>query len=71
MILKNLKQQWVDIIHKQKSRKKKVSDLRKKEAKRARDLYILMTPYFLLFFLFTVIPVSISIIFSFTYFNML
>jgi len=71
MIFKNLKQQFIDIVHKQKSRKKKVSDLRKKEAKRARDLYILMTPYFLLFFLFTVIPVSISIIFSFTYFNML
>jgi len=30
-----------------------------------------MAPYFTLFFLFTILPVVISIIFSFTYFNML
>jgi multiple sugar transport system permease protein len=71
MIFQHIQRHIIDVVHKQKSRKKKVSDLRKKEAKRARDLYILMTPYFLLFFLFTVIPVTISIIFSFTYFNML
>ena len=33
--------------------------------------YILMAPYFILFFLFTVLPVVISIGISFTYFNML
>ncbi|MCJ8009938.1 carbohydrate ABC transporter permease [Lederbergia wuyishanensis] len=33
--------------------------------------YILMAPYFTLFFLFTVLPVLISIGISFTYFNML
>ena len=44
---------------------------RKRDFKRSRDLYILLTPYFLLFFLFTVLPVAISLIFSFTYFNML
>ncbi|MBS4178997.1 carbohydrate ABC transporter permease [Lederbergia citrea] len=33
--------------------------------------YILMAPYFILFFLFTVLPVLISIGISFTYFNML
>lgn len=33
--------------------------------------YILMSPYFILFFLFTVLPVLSSIIISFTYFNML
>lgn len=33
--------------------------------------YMLMAPYFILFFLFTVLPVLISIFFSFTDFNML
>lgn len=33
--------------------------------------YILMAPYFTIFFLFTVLPVIISIVISFTYFNML
>lgn len=33
--------------------------------------YMLMAPYFVLFFLFTVLPVLISIFFSFTDFNML
>ena len=33
--------------------------------------YVLMAPYFTLFFLFTILPVLISIAISFTYFNML
>ena len=36
-----------------------------------RASYLLMAPYFILFFLFTVIPVLMSIYLSFTYFNML
>src|SRR5690625_3684599 len=36
-----------------------------------RQSYILMAPFFILFFLFTVLPVITSMIISFTYFNML
>ncbi|MCL2361520.1 MAG: sugar ABC transporter permease [Defluviitaleaceae bacterium] len=40
--------------------------------KRARSAtYVLLAPYFVLFFLFTALPVAISIFFSFTNFNML
>ncbi len=39
--------------------------------KRNRESYLMMAPYFILFFLFTVLPVVISIVFSFTDFNML
>ncbi|MBD5468322.1 MAG: sugar ABC transporter permease [Lachnospiraceae bacterium] len=39
--------------------------------KKNRSCYIMMAPYFILFFLFTVLPVLISIALSFTYFNML
>lgn len=39
--------------------------------KKSRVSYAMMAPYFILFFLFTVLPVVISIILSFTYFNML
>lgn len=42
-----------------------------KEMKRHRDLYILMAPYFLIFFTFTVLPVVLSLLISFTNFNML
>jgi multiple sugar transport system permease protein len=54
----------------QKRRQKRKLD-RKKQFKKSRDLYILLAPYFFLFFLFTVLPVVISLLFSFTYFNML
>lgn len=33
--------------------------------------YVLMAPYFILFFVFTILPVIISIVLSFTYFNVL
>ncbi|MBR3493956.1 MAG: sugar ABC transporter permease [Clostridia bacterium] len=36
-----------------------------------RASYFLMAPYFILFFLFTVLPVLMSVYLSFTYFNML
>ncbi|WP_374992080.1 carbohydrate ABC transporter permease [Paenibacillus sp. LHD-38] len=42
-----------------------------KDVKRDRHLYVLLAPYVLLFLLFTVLPVVISIFFSFTHFNML
>ncbi len=39
--------------------------------KKNRSSYVMLAPYFILFFLFTVLPVVISIGLSFTYFNML
>ena len=42
-----------------------------KEIKRNKQSYILMLPYFLLFTLFTILPVLASIVISFTNFNML
>jgi len=58
-------------LDRKKKEKAKRSLERKRDFKRSRELYMLLTPYFLLFFLFTVLPVAISLIFSFTYFNML
>lgn len=42
-----------------------------KDVKRQRALYVLMAPFFILFFIFTVLPVLTSIVISFTDFNML
>ncbi|MFC5529472.1 carbohydrate ABC transporter permease [Cohnella yongneupensis] len=42
-----------------------------KEIKRNKHYYLLMSPYMLIFFTFTVIPVLFSLILSFFYFNML
>lgn len=39
--------------------------------KKSRTLYIMMAPYFILFTMFTILPVVVSVGFSFTYFNML
>ncbi len=41
------------------------------DVRRNRASYLLMTPYFVLFFFFTVLPVIMSIYLSFNYFNML
>ncbi|WP_418041024.1 carbohydrate ABC transporter permease [Paenibacillus xylanilyticus] len=41
------------------------------EMKASKHSYVLLAPYMILFTMFTVIPVVISIILSFTYFNML
>jgi len=42
-----------------------------KDMKRDKHLFVLLSPYMVLFLLFTVLPVIISIFFSFTHFNML
>lgn len=39
--------------------------------KKSKTSYIMLAPYFILFFLFTVLPVAMAIAFSFTYYNML
>ena len=39
--------------------------------KKNRASYALMAPYFILFFFFTILPVAMSVAFSFTYYNML
>jgi multiple sugar transport system permease protein len=41
-----------------------------REIKKARHYYVLMAPYFLIFFAFTVTPIVVSICLSFMYFNM-
>lgn len=56
------------------ARKKKRQQKRKllvKNIKKGKDYYIMISPYFILFFLFTILPVVVSLFFSFTYFNML
>lgn len=45
--------------------------LKWREMKASKHSYILLAPYMILFMLFTVLPVLISIMLSFTYFNML
>jgi len=42
-----------------------------KKIKKSRDYYILMAPYAILFFTFTIIPVIMSLGISFSYFNLL
>jgi len=42
-----------------------------KEVARYKHSYILMAPYLLIFFVFTVLPVAVSFTLGFTYFNML
>ncbi|WP_223829788.1 carbohydrate ABC transporter permease [Paenibacillus arenilitoris] len=42
-----------------------------KEAKRSKALYAMLAPFFLIFFTFTVLPVCLSLLVSFTDFNML
>lgn len=42
-----------------------------KRMKEHKHLYVLMAPFFILFFLFTVIPVFMSLGISFTYYNLL
>ncbi|WP_020619987.1 carbohydrate ABC transporter permease [Paenibacillus daejeonensis] len=45
--------------------------LLRKQLHTHRHLYVLMSPFMLIFFLFTVIPVAMSLVLSFFYFNML
>ncbi len=42
-----------------------------REISRSRSSYLMMAPYFILFFLFTVLPVLMSVGLSFTYWNIL
>ncbi|HCL01037.1 MAG TPA: ABC transporter permease [Lachnoclostridium phytofermentans] len=49
---------------------RKKSTLRKRIVK-SKTSYLMMAPYLILFFLFTVLPILVSVILSFTYFNML
>ncbi|OKP89790.1 ABC transporter permease [Paenibacillus helianthi] len=42
-----------------------------KEMKKSKHYYLMMSPYMIIFFLFTVIPVVVSLGLSFFYFNML
>ncbi|MCH5274604.1 MAG: sugar ABC transporter permease [Lachnospiraceae bacterium] len=52
-------------------------DIAKKQAtlsyriKRNKACYFMLAPYFIMFFFFTVVPVLMSVAFSFTYYNML
>ena len=41
------------------------------QMKRAKSSYLMLAPYFILFFFFTVLPVGMAMVFSFTYYNML
>ena len=41
------------------------------QMKRAKASYLMLAPYFILFFFFTVLPVGMAMFFSFTYYNML
>ncbi len=41
------------------------------QVSRNKESYLMMSPYFILFFFFTVLPVAMSIVLSFTNFNML
>ena len=43
----------------------------KQDLHRCRTCYVMLAPYFILFFIFTVLPVAASVIISFTDFNML
>jgi multiple sugar transport system permease protein len=43
----------------------------KAEVKRNKHAYVLLAPYFIIFCVFTVIPVLMSVVLSFSYFNML
>lgn len=42
-----------------------------KQLKKHRESYLLMSPYLIFFLLFTILPVVLSIVFSFTYYNMI
>ena len=41
------------------------------QMKRSKSSYLMLAPYFILFFFFTVLPVGMAMFFSFTYYNML
>lgn len=51
--------------------KVKADNTLKRRIMKNKMSYIMIAPYFILFFVFTVLPVLMSIVLSFTYFNML
>ena len=59
----SVSQETLDLIAKQKTLSYRI--------KKNKTVYAMLAPYFILFFLFTVLPVVISIVLSFTSFNML
>ena len=52
-------------------KKKKINQLKwtLKDAKKHKTLYLFLAPYFIVFTLFTVAPVIVSLVLSFTYYN--
>ncbi len=62
-----LKEKIKNSLHKRKDKIKQTWFL----IKLNRIYYYMMAPFFLLFFLFTILPVLMSMVLSFTYFNML
>jgi multiple sugar transport system permease protein len=69
--LQTLIDRFLAFMKKRRDKKRQKRALMRKEMIKNKDLYVLLAPYFFLFFLFTVLPVAISLLFSFTYFNML
>lgn len=67
--MENIKQNTEKQKIAERIKSKIASDFR--EMKKSRYSYLLMAPYFTLFFAFTVLPVLISIYFSFTFYNIL
>lgn len=62
---------FIRFLERRKAKRKELKEYQKRAFKRSRELYILMAPYFVLFAVFTILPVLISILFSFSYFNLL
>jgi len=56
-------QETLDLIKKQKTLGYQI--------KKSKSSYFMLAPYFIMFFFFTVLPVVMSVAFSFTYYNML
>ena len=60
-----------------KSNSERAAEIAKKQGtvwyqmKKSKTSYLMLAPYFILFFLFTVLPVVMAVGFSFTYYNML
>ncbi len=61
----------VDVISLRKTKRSGKLQQLKEELKRDKHLYVLIAPYILLFFIFTVLPVAMSMLISLTSFNML
>lgn len=58
-----ISQETLDLIKKQRTLGYQI--------KKSKSSYMMLAPYFIMFFFFTVLPVVMSVAFSFTYYNML